>query len=326
MRRALVARAPCAPGVDRVPRAGRRHADHPRRPARGAAARAGSARRARSRREPAQPRRRARSRHEGRRAARRARARSGRPGDLVLENAEVVFVVDQLGSQRRRRRGGGNLVDAADAHARKDELGQVCRRTSGPPRRQGVYDAVTTGTETDGSAWIEARGQALAEARLAVTTRYTLHAPDRALLLETTRREHRRRAARRCRRSATRSQWGSAEKVAPGKPRGFVGPTSGAYVGGVGPLHELRRHLDRGHHRRRQRQRRRRDTVAAQGREARRRTSKTHVRARLRRRRAAGHVEPRRASSRWPRGSRSGEVKLDVASAAPGGDASRSIA
>src|SRR5215472_13878627 len=42
----------------------------------------------------------------------------GRPGDLVLENDQVVFVIDQLGSSYGFAESGGNLVDAADARAR----------------------------------------------------------------------------------------------------------------------------------------------------------------------------------------------------------------
>src|SRR3984885_11188362 len=49
----------------------------------------------------------------------------GRPGDLMLENDEVVFVVDQLGSSWGFAESGGNVVDAADAKLRKDELGQL---------------------------------------------------------------------------------------------------------------------------------------------------------------------------------------------------------
>src|SRR5579872_2723234 len=44
----------------------------------------------------------------------------GRPGDLILENDEVVFVIDGLGASAGFAESGGNLVDAADAHARKD--------------------------------------------------------------------------------------------------------------------------------------------------------------------------------------------------------------
>ncbi|MBV9946864.1 MAG: hypothetical protein JOZ69_08460, partial [Myxococcales bacterium] len=49
----------------------------------------------------------------------------GRPGDLLIENDEVVFVIDQLGSNPGFAETGGNLVDAADARVRQDELGQV---------------------------------------------------------------------------------------------------------------------------------------------------------------------------------------------------------
>lgn len=149
---------------------------------------------------------------------------SGRAGDFVLENAEVVFVV---GHPSRRAEGvpGGVLLDAADAHARSDELGSVVPSFGTAPNER-PYDAVATGTETDGSAWIEARGPGL-------VTRYTLQAPDRALLLETTV-ENTGEAPLALPSLGDAIDWGSAAEVAPGKPRGFVGPTSGAYVGALG--------------------------------------------------------------------------------------------
>jgi hypothetical protein len=157
---------------------------------------------------------------------------TGRPGDLVLENAEVVFVVDQRGSSAGLPGSGGHLVDAADAHERKDELGQMLPRL-GASVGQGVCEAITSGTDPDGSAWIETRGRETADVRLAVTTRFTLHGPDRALLVETTV-ENTGDAAAPLLSLGDLVEWGGAERVAPGKPRGFVGPTSGSYVGAVG--------------------------------------------------------------------------------------------
>jgi hypothetical protein len=156
----------------------------------------------------------------------------GRPGDWILENDEVAFVVDRLGSSAGFAESGGNLIDAADAVQRKDELGQVFTYFGVFPR-QAVYDALATGTSPDGSAWIDVRGRELYEAGLVVATRYTLRAPDRALLIET---------------AVTNTgpapiavpsfgdaiQWGGAEKIAPGKATGFKGTSSGPYVGGVG--------------------------------------------------------------------------------------------
>jgi hypothetical protein len=156
----------------------------------------------------------------------------GRPGDTLLENDEVVFVIDQLGSSAGFAESGGNLVDAADAHAREDELGQAFTFFGTFPR-QGVYDALSTGTASDGSAWVEAKGRELYEAKLVVSTRYTLHAPDRALLLETTL-ENSGDGAIELPSLGDAIQWGGAEKVAPGKPNGFKGPSTGPYVGGVG--------------------------------------------------------------------------------------------
>jgi hypothetical protein len=156
----------------------------------------------------------------------------GRPGDLLLENDEVVFVVDQLGSSAGFAESGGNLVDAADAKARKDELGQVFSYFGTFPR-QGVYDTVTSGVDPDGTAWIEARGKELYEAGLAVTTRYTLHPPDRALLIETTL-DNQGEVPVTVPSVGDAVQWGGTLKIAPGKLRGFKGPSSGPYVGGVG--------------------------------------------------------------------------------------------
>jgi len=159
-------------------------------------------------------------------------AATGRSGDLLLENDEVAFVIDQLGSSTGFAESGGNLLDAADAHARKDELGQLFTYYGTFPR-QGVYETLTSGTGEDGSAWVEARGRELYEARVTVTTRYTLQAPDRALLVETTL-ENGGDAPVTIPSLGDAVQWGGAEKVAPGKTRGFKGPSSGAFVGGVG--------------------------------------------------------------------------------------------
>lgn len=156
----------------------------------------------------------------------------GRPGDLLLENDQVVFVVDQLGSGSGFAESGGNIVDAADAKSRKDELGQLFTYFGTFPR-QGVYDTLTSGTSPDASAWIEVRGHELRDSALEVTTRYTLHADGRALLLETTLNNT---AAERIDLPSLGDaiEWGGAEKIAPGKPRGFDGASSGPYLGGVG--------------------------------------------------------------------------------------------
>jgi hypothetical protein len=156
----------------------------------------------------------------------------GQPGDLLLENSEVAFVIQRLGASSGFAESGGNIVDAADARLRKDELGQqfLCLGTF---PRQGVYDALTSGASPDGSAWVEARGRELYESALRVTTRYTLRPPDRALLIETTL-ENTGDTPLEGLSLGDAIQWGGAEKIAPGKERGFKGPSSGPYVGGVG--------------------------------------------------------------------------------------------
>ena len=156
----------------------------------------------------------------------------GRPGDLLLENDKVVFVIDRLGSSVGFAESGGNIVDAADARLRKDELGQQFTYFGKFPR-QGVYSALTSGTSSKGGAWIEAKGREHYDANLEVTTRYALQATDRYLLLETTVRNAGAAAAY-VPGFGDVIQWGGTEKVAPGKPWGFKGPSSGPYVGGVG--------------------------------------------------------------------------------------------
>jgi hypothetical protein len=156
----------------------------------------------------------------------------GRPGDYVLENDAVVFVIDRLGSSTGFAESGGNVVDAADATVRADELGQLFTYFGVFPR-QAVYDSISTGTGQDGSAWVEARGRELYEAGLSVTTRYSLGLRDRALRIET-------RVANTGNAAVTLPglgdaiQWGGAEKIAPGKTLGFKGDSHGAFVGGVG--------------------------------------------------------------------------------------------
>ena len=156
----------------------------------------------------------------------------GRPGDLVLENEEVVFVIDQLGYGSGFAESGGNIADAADARVRKDELGQLLTYFGKFPR-QGVYDALSSGESPDGTAWVEARGHELYEPSVSVATRYALRPPDRAVSIETTV-ENEGNAGVELPSIGDALEWGGAERFAPGKPRGFVGESTGPYVGAVG--------------------------------------------------------------------------------------------
>jgi hypothetical protein len=157
---------------------------------------------------------------------------TGRPGDWLLENAQVVFVIGQVGGDGGSAGSGGNVIDAADARFRKDDLG--CLATSfGTTPPEGMYRSLRSGADAEGSAWIEVTGRGLTQATLALTTRYTLQAPDRALLLETTL-ENTGDAPIALASLGDRIAWGTAETVVPGEERGFAGPSSGVYVGAVG--------------------------------------------------------------------------------------------
>jgi hypothetical protein len=156
----------------------------------------------------------------------------GRAGDLLLENNLVVVVIDQLGRGQGFAESGGNLVDAADAVTREDELGQVFTYLGAFPR-QAVYASLTSGVDARGAAWVEARGHELYEERLQVVTRYELAPGERALAITTT---------------LTNDgavsvaglglgdavQWGAAEKFAPGQPANFKGEATVPWIGGAG--------------------------------------------------------------------------------------------
>jgi hypothetical protein len=157
---------------------------------------------------------------------------AGRVGDLVIENGEIAVVIDQLGRGSGFAESGGNILDAADAHTRRDELGQIFTYFGVFPR-QAVYDALGSGVDSKGTAWIEARGHELYEEHLRVTTRYELTPGQRALLIQTT-------LVNESSAPVTGIdlgdviQWGSAEKFAIGKEPGFTGDYAGPWIGGAG--------------------------------------------------------------------------------------------
>ena len=91
----------------------------------------------------------------------------------------------QLGRGTGFAESGGNVVDAADARVRADELGQLFTYFGVFPR-QAVYEHLETGVDADGTAWIDVRGHELYEAKLAVHTRYTLAPGAPAPLASTT--------------------------------------------------------------------------------------------------------------------------------------------
>lgn len=156
----------------------------------------------------------------------------GKPGDVMLENDEIVLVFDALGGGVGFAESGGNLVDAADAKVRRDELGQMFTFFGVFPR-QAVYDALTFRDEPDGSAVVIAKGKELYEPSLAIETVYRLAPGDRAMLVTTTL-SNTSRAPVVVPGLGDAVQWGMAERYAPGKPRGFRGPSEGAFLGGVG--------------------------------------------------------------------------------------------
>ncbi|HEX4517799.1 MAG TPA: CehA/McbA family metallohydrolase [Polyangiaceae bacterium] len=157
---------------------------------------------------------------------------TGKPGDYLLENDEVTFVIEALGHSAGFGVSGGNVIDAADAKSRKDELGQVLTYFGAFPR-QGVYESIDTGVTNDGIAWVDVRGHELNEAKVAVRTRYVLHPTDRALLIDTSL-ENKGDQPVIFLGLGDAIQWGGTEKFAPDRGRGFKGSSSGSFLAGVG--------------------------------------------------------------------------------------------
>ncbi len=156
----------------------------------------------------------------------------GRPGDLVLENDEVVFVIDQLGAGTGFAESGGNVIDAADAKTRVDELGLFFSYFGTFPR-QAVYDRLTFHEDSDGSATVEARGKELYEPSLAVVTKYKLGGGDRAILVSTDV-TNTGKVAVTLPGVGDAVQWGFTEKLVPGKSKGFKGRASAPFFAGIG--------------------------------------------------------------------------------------------
>ncbi len=178
----------------------------------------------------------------------------GRPGDLLLENDEVVFVIDRIGSSSGFAESGGNVVDAADAVARKDELGQQFTYFGKFPR-QGVYDDPRERHRRRRQRL--GRGEGPGALRAGPRRDDALHAPParpRARARDDAR-EHRRRAGLRAD-AGRRDPVGRRREDRARQGARIQGPLERAVRRRRRAVHELRDHLHRRRDRRRQRQQR----------------------------------------------------------------------
>jgi hypothetical protein len=160
-------------------------------------------------------------------------AATGATGDVMIENDEVVFVVQRVTAADGGAppAAGGDVVDAADARVRQDELGLV--RADFGASGQAIYDSLDFGVDASGTAWIDTTGRIGSSAgSVRVETRYALAAPDRALLVTTTVRNA--GEGRVSLSFGDAVDWASARRVVPGQPLGFEGHATGPYVGAVG--------------------------------------------------------------------------------------------
>lgn len=161
-------------------------------------------------------------------------AAAGKPGDLVLENDEVAFVIAAPGAV-----GGGDLVDAADARARVDELDRFAVAVAvgagavGAGRGGVAYERAASRVGPEGGAEVDLEGRLVDAPAAIVRTRYALAASDRALLVETAI-ENRGAATIAALTVGDRASFGHARPFAPGKAPGFVGAARAPFVGAVG--------------------------------------------------------------------------------------------
>lgn len=161
----------------------------------------------------------------------------GRAGDVLVENDEIAFVVDQLGQGIGFEISGGVLVDVADANARVDELGALFPRTGEFPR-QPANSELAFGVDVEGVASVVVRGRDLDDAHVVVSTTYSLRPGERLVRIVTTMTNEGDAPAPGLA-LGDAIQWGGLVKLAPGKPEGFSGPARGAWVGGRGRASSL---------------------------------------------------------------------------------------
>jgi hypothetical protein len=151
----------------------------------------------------------------------------GQVGDYVLDNGEIVVVIGAP-----RDGSAGAVVDAADARTGEDELGRV-EVFVGAGASPVLGEVARAGVDHGGVAWVEVKGRAQSDARLAVITRYELQPGARALVMSTL--------------VAARGSepvplpafgdavvWGAAEEALPGKEKGAHGAFQGPIVAAVG--------------------------------------------------------------------------------------------
>lgn len=156
---------------------------------------------------------------------------TARPGDLVLENNEVVFVIAQMGAQGGVSEGGA-VIDAGDAHLRGDEL-TAFRPCAGAAAGDAVYDQIKSGVDADGTAFVAVSGHDRARPGLEIHTRYSLGPLDRTLMI-TTDIQNKDEKTIGPSDFGDRIHWGSTRAVVPGETPGISGDRKSMYVGGVG--------------------------------------------------------------------------------------------
>jgi hypothetical protein len=111
----------------------------------------------------------------------------GKRGDLRLENARAIFIIDGAGSALGFADSGGNLIDAAPRvprRAARDSLKQLITTLGHDFPRQALYELVVPG-QRGTSALVRAVGHDSRDPRIQIDTEYVLDADASALRIET---------------------------------------------------------------------------------------------------------------------------------------------
>lgn len=158
---------------------------------------------------------------------------SGGVGDILIENDEVVFVIDEIAKTEVPSEGGGYLIDAADARFREDELGAFVPY-HGQNERRAIYEKMQSGVNDQGMAFVDVYGHDRAQPEIKIHTRYSLGPLDRTLLVSTEIQNSSEKAIGPVD-LGDRVHWGSTALLIPGeRPEADSKDRRSIYMGGLG--------------------------------------------------------------------------------------------
>ena len=139
----------------------------------------------------------------------------GRIGDVRLDNGRCAFIIDRVESALGFADSGGEVIDAAPLPSGRDAIKQVFGYLKDEFPRQPIHDRVEVENPGPATASVIASGHDSGNAKLHLTTRYTLRPGSCALEITTTV-TNTGVAAESGYSVGDAVQWGQAERFAPG--------------------------------------------------------------------------------------------------------------